>query len=189
MSNQTIHSSKLSHFFSLIKRSIRGDEHDYTQGSIRIAIVLLAIPMILELSLKVFFAVVDIFFVSSLGSKATQTVGLTESVITIVYSLAIGLSTAATAMVARRIGEKDPEQHAHAGACRHLIHAIINHQLLACRGCFCAEILQIMGASPISRKRWYCFYPHHARRKFVHHSFISYQWNISWSRRCCNGHA
>src|SRR5678816_4965785 len=106
MQNQTVHKNKFSHFTSLVWQSIRGGEYDYTQGSIRVAIVLLAIPMILELSLESVFAVVDIFFVSSLGSKATQTVGLTESVITIVYSLAIGLSTAATAMVARRIGEK-----------------------------------------------------------------------------------
>jgi len=106
--SQTNDTNKLSYFMSLVRRSIRGADYDYTQGSIRVAIVLLAIPMILELSLESVFAVVDIFFVSSLGSKATQTVGLTESVITIVYSLAIGLSTAATAMVARRIGEKDP---------------------------------------------------------------------------------
>src|SRR5262245_54140570 len=99
MQNLTVQKSKLSHFISLIGQSVRGVEHDYTQGSIRTAIVLLAIPMILELSLESVFAVVDIFFVSSLGSKATQTVGLTESVITIIYSLAIGLSTAATAMV------------------------------------------------------------------------------------------
>jgi Na+-driven multidrug efflux pump len=86
--------NKASHFFSLIKRSIRGDEHDYTQGSIRTAIVLLAIPMILELSLESVFAVVDIFFVGKLGPNAIATVGLTELAITIVYSVAIGLSTA-----------------------------------------------------------------------------------------------
>src|SRR5881394_3418890 len=107
MSNQ--HTSRLSLFTSLLRQSLRGDEHDYTQGSIRQAIILLAIPMILELSLESVFAVVDIFFVSRLGSDAMQTVGLTESVITIVYTLGIGLSIGATAMVARRVGEKNIE--------------------------------------------------------------------------------
>ena len=115
MSQSNQHISKLSLFFSLVKQSIRGDEHDYTKGSIRQAIILLAIPMVLELSLESVFAVVDMFFVGKLGPNAMATVGLTESSISIVYSIAIGLSTAATAVVARRIGEKDPDAAAHAG--------------------------------------------------------------------------
>src|SRR5436190_6453104 len=134
---QPTYTNKISHFLSLIKRSIRGDLHDYTEGSIKVAIILLAVPMILELSLESVFAVVDIFFVSSLGSKATQTVGLTESVITIVYSLAIGLSTAATAMVARRIGEKDPQAASHAGM-QALIMAIIATIVISIIGLFFA---------------------------------------------------
>ncbi|HLG40582.1 MAG TPA: MATE family efflux transporter, partial [Chitinophagaceae bacterium] len=135
-------------FFSLIRQSLRGGEYDYTQGSIRVAIVLLAIPMILELSLESVFAVVDIFFVSKLGSGATQTVGLTESVITIVYSLAIGLSTAATAMVARRVGEKNPEAAAHAGM-QALIMALIATIVVSAAGViFAPDILRIMGATP-----------------------------------------
>src|SRR6186713_1610413 len=139
--SQPTYTNKASHFFSLIRRSIRGDEHDYTQGSIRTAIVLLAIPMILELSLESVFAVVDIFFVGSLGSKATQTVGLTESVITIVYSLAIGLSTAATAMVARRIGEKNPEAAAHAGAQSILIAMVVTVVISILGAIFAPDIL------------------------------------------------
>lgn len=115
MSQSTTYTNKVSHFFSLVKRSLRGDEYDYTQGSLRGAIVLLAIPMILELSLESVFAVVDMFFVGKLGANAIATVGLTELAITIVYSVAIGLSTAATAVVARRTGEKDPDGAAHAG--------------------------------------------------------------------------
>ena len=107
MSEQT-YTNKRTHFFALLKQSLRGGEHDYTQGSIRGAIVLLAIPMILELSLESVFAVVDMFFVGRLGANAISTVGLTEASIALIYSIAIGLSTAATAVVARRIGEKDP---------------------------------------------------------------------------------
>ena len=148
MQKQTVHKNKFSHFISLIGQSLRGSEHDYTQGSIRVAIVLLAIPMILELSLESVFAVVDIFFVSELGSNAVQTVGLTESVITIVYSLAIGLSIGATAMVARRIGEKDPEAAAHAGM-QALIMALIATVIISALGViFAPDILRIMGAAP-----------------------------------------
>lgn len=150
MRNQTIHNNRLSHFISLIRQSLRGDEHDYTQGSIRVAIILLAIPMILELSLESVFAVVDMYFVSHLpdSSNAIATVGLTESVITIVYSIAIGLSTAATAMVARRIGEKDPDAAAHAGM-QSLIIALISTVVMSSAGIvFAPEILEMMGAEP-----------------------------------------
>jgi putative MATE family efflux protein len=142
------HTNKVSHYISIIKKSLLGGEHDYTQGSIRIAIVLLAIPMILELSLESVFAVVDIYFVGRLGSNATQTVGLTESVITLVYSLAIGLSMAATAMVARRIGEKNPEAASHAGM-QALIMALIVTVFISTAGLiFAPDILRIMGATP-----------------------------------------
>jgi len=96
MSQSNQHTSRLSLFTSLLKQSFRGDEHDYTQGSIRQAIVLLAVPMILELSLESVFAVVDMFFVGKLGSNAIQTVGLTESVITIIYTLGMGLGMGTT---------------------------------------------------------------------------------------------
>jgi len=130
-----------------IKLSLSGEEQDYTQGSIRKAVFLLAIPMILELSFESIFAVVDMFFVSKLGQNAIATVGLTESVITLIYSLAIGLSTGATAIVARRIGEKNPEAAAHAGA-QSLIIALIATVILSITGIiFAADILSLMGAS------------------------------------------
>lgn len=140
--------NRFSYFISLVRQSLKGGEYDYTQGSIRAAIVLLAIPMILELSLESVFAVVDIFFVSKLGSNATQTVGLTESVITIVYSLAIGLSTAATAMVARRVGEKNPEAAAHAGMQALIMALIITVFISAAGVIFAPDILRLMGATP-----------------------------------------
>lgn len=121
---------------------------DYTTGSINRAVVLLAIPMILEMSLESVFAVVDMFFVGKLGENAIVTVGLTESVITIVYSAAIGLSTAATALVARRTGEKDPEGAAKAGA-QSLVVALIISVILGLAGIIFAEdILTMMGAAP-----------------------------------------
>lgn len=147
-SNTSLHTGKLQRFISLIGQSLRGDEHDYTKGSLRTAILLLAVPMILELSLESVFAVVDIFFVGKLGANAIATVGLTESAITIVYSVAIGLSTAATAVVARRVGEKNMEAAAHAGAQVMLLAFIITSVLSVAGIIFAADILRMMGASP-----------------------------------------
>lgn len=147
--SQPVYSNKASHFFALLKQSLKGGEYDYTQGSIRIAIVLLAIPMILELSLESVFAVVDMYFVSHLpnSKNAIATVGLTESVVALVYTIAIGLSTAATAVVARRIGEKNPDGAAHAGA-QSMVIALIVTVIISIAGIvFAADILRIMGAS------------------------------------------
>src|ERR1041384_6567297 len=93
-----------------IKESLSGSHHgEYTEGPLGRAILLLAIPMVLELVLESVFAVVDVFFVSRLGPDAGATVGVTESILTIIYAVAIGLSAGATATVARRIGERDKE--------------------------------------------------------------------------------
>jgi len=147
MSQVITSSNKFFTLWSLVRRSLRGDQYDYTQGSIRHAIILLAIPMILELSLESVFAVVDMFFVGKLGENAIATVGLTESVVTIVYSIAIGLSTAATAMVARRIGEKNEDEAAHAGM-QTLILALIVTMIISVTGIvFAPKVLKIMGAS------------------------------------------
>ena len=146
--SQPTYTNKVSHFFALLKQSLRGDEHDYTKGSIRSAIVLLAIPMILELSLESVFAVVDMFFVGKLGAAAIATVGLTELAITIVYSVAIGLSTAATAVVSRRIGEKNPDAAAHAGMQSLLIALLVTVVTSTCGIIFAPDILRIMGGSP-----------------------------------------
>lgn len=139
--------STFKKIISAIKLSLNGEQQDYTQGSIPKAVFLLAIPMILELSLESVFAVVDMFFVGKLGQNAIATVGLTESVITIIYSIAIGLSTAATAIVARRIGEKNPDAAAHAGAQALVISLIITLLLSVTGIIFAADILSLMGAS------------------------------------------
>lgn len=147
MTKSGISISKTSHFFSLVKQSLRGIEHDYTKGSLRGAIVLLAIPMILELSLESVFAVVDMFFVGRLGANAIAAVGLTELAITIIYSVAIGLSTAATAVVSRRIGEKNPDGAAHAGMQSLLIAFLVTAVTSVVGIVFAHDILRIMGAS------------------------------------------
>ncbi|MEO7311283.1 MAG: MATE family efflux transporter [Chitinophagaceae bacterium] len=148
MPNITAHPNKFLHFISLIKKSFSGAEYDYTRGSLKTAILLLAVPMILELSLESVFALVDIFFVGKLGENAIATVGLTESVITIVYSTAIGLSTAATAVVARRIGEKNPEGAAYAGMQSILLCLICTVVMSTAGILFAPKILGLMGASP-----------------------------------------
>ena len=107
MSNSTIDINTRTPFLKLLKQAITGEVKEFTTGSIDRAIFLLAVPMILEMALESLFAVVDIFFVNRVGKEAVTTVALTESIITIVYSIAIGLSMGATAMVARRAGEKN----------------------------------------------------------------------------------
>lgn len=95
--------------WSLLRDALRGTQRDYTQGNVGRAVVLLAIPMMLEMAMESIFAVVDIFFVARLGPAAIAAVGLTEAVLTLLYAVAVGLSFGVTALVARRIGERDPE--------------------------------------------------------------------------------
>src|SRR5579863_5459428 len=92
-----------------LREAVRGSHQDYTAGSLNRSILLLAIPMVLEMVLESLFAVVDVFWVSRLGADAVATVGLTESVLTLVFAVGLGLGMSTTAMVARRIGEKNPE--------------------------------------------------------------------------------
>ncbi|HLF14054.1 MAG TPA: MATE family efflux transporter [Bacteroidota bacterium] len=135
--------------------SIRGTAMDYTQGSMGRAILLLSVPMMLEMSMESLFAVVDVYFVSSLGSSAVATVGLTESVMTLVYAVSIGLSMGTTAMVARRIGEKHPREAADA-AVQAVIVALAASIPFSIAGIFFArDILALMGADPWSIEHGY----------------------------------
>lgn len=139
---------KTADFFSLFRLAIKGSEKDFTTGSIDRAIILLSIPMILEMFMEGLFAIVDIFFVAKLGKEATATIGLTEVVMTQVVALALGLSMATTAMVARRIGEKDREGAAIA-AMQAIFIGVIVCIIIAVFFYFTADdILRFMGGSP-----------------------------------------
>jgi len=101
--------SRLRSFFRDVRESVSGSEQDFTEGKLSRAILLLSVPAVLEMVMESVFVIVDIYFVSKLGANAVATVGITESMITIIYAIAIGLGTATTSMVSRRIGEKDPD--------------------------------------------------------------------------------
>jgi len=138
---------KLKRFFSLFGQAVAGSEQDYTTGSIRKAVFLLAVPMIMEMIMESVFALVDIFFVGKLGNAAVTTLALTESVLSLVYSIAIGLSIAATALVARRVGEKNLVGAAHAGM-QTILFAVVLSLIIAVTGVsFAGTILKLMGAN------------------------------------------
>jgi len=133
-------------FWLLLKDAIKGTEADYTQISLKKSIFLLAVPMILELVMESTFAVVDIYFVGKLGPSAIATVGLTETYLFLLYSIAMGLSMAVTAIIARRIGEKKKEE-AGTVAVQAIFLALLASLPLALAGIFYSkELLALMGA-------------------------------------------
>jgi putative MATE family efflux protein len=139
--------TKTVSFLRLLKQALKGEEENYTSGSIDRAIFLLSIPMILEMLMESLFAIVDAFYVSRLGVDALATVSLTESVLTLIYSLAIGLSMGATAMVARRVGEHDIQAASKAGM-QAIYLAVAISVIISFIGIFFSkEILILMGAS------------------------------------------
>ncbi|MEO0007998.1 MAG: hypothetical protein RJA20_2194 [Bacteroidota bacterium] len=141
----------------ILSQAIYGEEQEFTAGSIDRAIVLLSIPMILEMAMESLFAIVDAFFVSRIGVEAVATVGITESVLTLVYSIAIGLSSAATAVVARRVGEGDREAASRAGAQVILI-ALALSMFIAIPGFIYAEdILHFMASDRSVSESGYMF--------------------------------
>src|ERR1700742_4862753 len=107
-------------FWSDVAHALKGEQHDYTKETLNRAILLLAVPMVLEMVMESLFAVVDVFWVGRLGADAIATVGLTESLLSLVFAVGLGLAMSTTAMVARRIGEKD-----HEGAAVAAVQAIV----------------------------------------------------------------
>jgi len=138
---------KFRSFLSDAREAVAGTEQDFTEGRMSRAILLLSIPAVLEMIMESIFVIVDIFFVSKLGADAVATVGLTESMITIVYAVALGLATATTSVVSRRIGEKNPDK-ASRTAFQAIITGMVVSLLIAIPGTvYSEELLSIMGAS------------------------------------------
>jgi putative MATE family efflux protein len=135
-------------FWASVKESLRGSEQDFTEGSLNRAVGLLAVPMVVEMLGESLFAVTDAFYVARLGPDALAAVGLTESMLEIVYAVAVGLAMATTAMVARRIGEKN-ERGAARAAVQSIVIGVAFSVVLGALGAFYApELLGLMGASP-----------------------------------------
>jgi Na+-driven multidrug efflux pump len=134
--------------WSDVRLAARGTRHDYTSGSIGRAIFLLAVPMVLEMIMESLFAVSDVFFVGRLGPDAVATVGLTESLMIVIYTIAAGLSISTIAVVSRRIGEKDPDAAARAAVQAIAIAFLISVSLAGAGSFFAPQLLHLMGASP-----------------------------------------
>jgi len=128
--------------------AVRGSHQDYTSGSLNHAILMLAVPMVLEMVLESLFAVVDVFWVGRLGADAVATVGLTESMLSLVFAVGMGLSLSTTAMVARRIGEKDPEGAAEAAVQAIALGFILSIAIGVPCFLFAPRLLRLMGATP-----------------------------------------
>jgi putative MATE family efflux protein len=131
-----------------LREAIRGSKQDFTEGPIGRSLVLLAVPMVLETVLESLFAVVDIFFVAHLGADAIAAVGLTESMESLVYAVAMGLGIGATAVVARRTGEKEPDAAAHAGAQAILLGILVALPIAILGIRFAPQLLATLGGSP-----------------------------------------
>ena len=149
--------SSLREFYQDIKEAIGGSEKDFTKIPLSKSIILLSIPMVLEMIMESVFALVDIFFVSRLGAEAVATVGITESLMTIIYAIGIGLSVGTTALVSRRIGEKKPEEAA-VSAVQAIFTGIVVSLLFSAVGIFFAkDLLRLMGASEATVEMGYMY--------------------------------
>ncbi len=135
-------------FWAAVRESLQGTERDFTAGKLNRAVGILAIPMVLEMAGESVFAICDAFFVARLGSEALAAVGLTESMLEIIYAVAVGLGMATTALVARRTGEKDPRGAARAGVQAVVIGIAISLLFGFAGAWFAPELLGGMGASP-----------------------------------------
>lgn len=140
--------SRAARWFALIKEAIRGSRQDFTAISIDRAIVLLAVPMVLEMAMESLFGIVDIFFVAHLGADATATVGITEGMLVMIFAVAMGLSMGTTAVVARRIGEQDKAGAAQAAVQSIILGVAVSALIFAVCFPLAPRLLALMGASP-----------------------------------------
>ena len=143
----TTRTSAIRRSIAFIRESLRDNEVDYTHGRVSVALGLLAIPMMLEMSMEAIFAVVDIAFVSRLGTDAVAAVGITEALVTILYAIAIGLGMGVTAMVSRRIGAKDPDAAARVTGQSIWFGAMLSVVIGVLGVIFAEDMLRMMGAS------------------------------------------
>ncbi|MEX2262119.1 MAG: MATE family efflux transporter [Bryobacteraceae bacterium] len=137
-----------SGIWASIREALAGSQQDFTEGSLGRGITLLAIPMVLEMAMESLFAVVDVFFVARLGADAVVAVGLTETMLTLVFAIALGVGMATTAMVARRIGEHDPEGAAVAAVQSIVLGILVSVVTGAIAILYGPQLLVLMGASP-----------------------------------------
>lgn len=135
-------------FFNVLRRALRGEEVDVTSVPLKRAIAFLAIPMIAEMCMESLFVVTDIFWVASLGANAVAVVGITESVIVLLEAIGIGVGMAVTAMIARRIGEKRPEDAATIAGQALWVGGFVAIVCGAVGAFFAADVLALMGAAP-----------------------------------------
>jgi putative MATE family efflux protein len=138
----------MKRYWALFLEAVRGSERDYTVGPVGPSLVMLSVPMVLEMAMESLFAVVDVFFVSRVSADAVATVGVTESMLTIVYTVALGLGIGATAVVARRIGEKDAEGAAQAAAQSIALGLIVSASVGVAGFAFAEPLMRAMGATP-----------------------------------------
>ena len=144
----TVTASRPATFWESVREALRGSHQDFTTGNLNRAILLLAIPMVLEMVLESLFAVTDVFWVGRLGANAVATVGITESMLALVFAIGLGVAMSTTAMVARRIGEKDPEDAAIAGVQSVMLGLAISLTIGIPAGIYAPELLRAVGASP-----------------------------------------
>lgn len=142
------HDAQPASGWAMIREAVRGSTRNYTEGPIDRAILFLAVPMVLEMLMESIFAVVDIFFVGKLGADAVAVVGLTESMLTLVYAIAMGIGIGATATVARRIGEGDRDGAARAAMQAIFLGGVVSIVLGIAGVMLAPQLLQVMGGSP-----------------------------------------
>ncbi|MGE0441159.1 MAG: MATE family efflux transporter [Gemmatimonadales bacterium] len=136
-------------FWSIVREALRGAKgKDFTDGPIGSALLLLAIPMVLEVALESVFAVVNVFWVNRIGPTAVAVVGLTEAMLSTIYALGMGLGIGATALVARRIGEKQPEEASRAAVQAIILGFLVAIPIAILGGTFAPDLLRLMGGTP-----------------------------------------
>ena len=174
--------SRLRAAWTLLKQAVVGTEQDYTEGSLNKAVFLLSVPMILEMVMESVFGVLDVYFVGRLGADAVAAVGLTESLLTIVFAVAIGLSMSVTALVARRIGEKDPEQAART-AVQAIALGVVTSLPFALAALWTRPLMGLMGAPAVRDRRGLGLHGLDAGRQRLDHAAVPDQRDLPRRRR------